>query len=387
MIRFIFITSVSLIVIMSSFGCTDFVEPNQLAFVIGSAIDDAGDGEIEVSHQIVIPSKLNSPAKGGGSSESESFVVISAKGKDIFQASQNIQRKMSRRLMLNHRILIAISEEYFKKNDVSKLFDKLNRDPANNLRDISILIKGGSAKEFLMLKHPLEHLSSIAAGKELQLNGMRSFSSRQLAIEYLSEGIRPLIPVLQIGNSKPNNKEMLPIAVFSGFAVLNKKLKVRGFLDNVEGTRAAWMSGKGTLQGVTIPWKDGNGTLSFRFTHLQRRVQSVRGKDPTHIVLSVKAQAYLLENTTSLDMSDVDNMINVQKYLNEQMQKELQLTMDKVQHWGPDVFGIGEHLHRKYPYWWKLQKDDWDEKFKKTDVSIKANILLRSIGTSGERLK
>jgi hypothetical protein len=238
-----------------------------------------------------------------------------------------------------------------------------------------------------MLQHPLEQLSSIAAGKELLINGMRSFTTRQFIIDSVSEGIRPLVPILQIKNFKVSSKKTNPIAVLSGFAVLNKDLKVNGLLDDVEGSGAVWMAGKGTFQGVTIPWKDGNGILSFRLTHLQRQIHSVSGNDPKRIVLTVKAQAYLLENSTPLDMSEVDNMIDVQKYVNEQIQKELQITMNKVQQWGPDVFGIGEHLHRKYPYWWNSQKADWDEKFKEIDVTVKVNIQLRATGTSGAQIK
>ncbi|WJH37208.1 hypothetical protein N6H14_17115 [Paenibacillus sp. CC-CFT747] len=95
---------------------------------------------------------------------------------------------MSRRLITNHRSIIAISEEYFRRNDVRRLFDKLFRDPANNLRDIIVMIKGSSAKEFIMLKHPIESLSSIGAAKELQINGMSGFSSRQFLIDSFLKG-------------------------------------------------------------------------------------------------------------------------------------------------------------------------------------------------------
>ncbi|MBD2872089.1 Ger(x)C family spore germination protein [Paenibacillus arenilitoris] len=387
MIRFVLLTCVSLLLVMSASGCTDFIEPNQLAFVLGSAIDHAEDGTIEMSYQIVIPSLQGGPSKGESSGDSAPFFVMSAKGKDVFEATQKIQLKMSRRLLTSHRVLIAISEEFFNKNDASKLFDKLSRDPANNLRDIIIMIKGGSAKEFLMIKHPLEQLSSIAAGKELDINGLKGFSSRELIIDSLSRGIRPLMPIIQIEDKKLSGKKTSPIAALSGFAVLNDRLKVKGLLDNNEGSAAIWMQGKGTFQGVTMPWKNGQGTLSFRLTRLERKLRSAPGNDPGHIVLMVKAQAYLLENTTPLDMSEVKNMLEVQKHINEQIQKDLQLTMDKIRQWGPDVFGIGEFLHRQYPYWWKSQKDDWDEKFKTIDVTVKANVRLRSTGTSGAPLE
>ncbi|RED59317.1 Ger(x)C family spore germination protein [Cohnella lupini] len=385
MTRSVLLTIVFLLLVLSSSGCTDFVEPNQLAFVIGTGVDHVEDGTMEVSQQIVIPSQLSGQAESSGNSNS--FVVMSAKGRGIFEASQKIQKKMSRRVMTSHRILNAISEEFLIKNDGRKLFDKLNRDPANNLRDITVLIKGRSAKDYLMLKHPIERLSSISSGKELQINGLRRFSTRQFILDSLSEGIRPLLPVLEIKDFKENDKKTDPIAVLSGFAALNKKLKVKGILDVDESSAVIWMAGKGSFHAITIPWKNGKGILAFRLTHLQRRIRSVHGNDLKRIILTVKAQAYLIENTTSLDMSEVDNMIEVQKYVNEEIQKEFQITMNKVQQWETDVIGIGEHLHRKYPYWWKAQKDDWDDNFKKVQVTVKSNIRLKSVGTSGGQIK
>jgi|GEM_PF-3504479 len=381
MIRFLLRMSVLMLLACAVSGCTDFIEPNQLAFVMGTAVDHADDGEVEVSHQIVIPTQKSGPF--GGSGDSDSFVVMSAKGKNEFEAIHKVQKKMTRRLMPSHRQLIAISEQYFQKDDVSTLFDKLNRDPANNLRDITVLVKGDLAKNFLLLDHPMEHLSSIATGKEMEINGMNRFSTRQFIIDSLSEGTRPLVPVLQIEQVKVRSKETGPIAALSGFAALNKKLKIAGFLNDAEGAGAVWMSGKGTFHAITLPWKNGKDTLSFRLTHLRRRIDSADGHDPQRVVLTVMAQAYLLENTTSLDLSETHYMLEVQKYMNDKIREDLQLTMDKVQEWGSDVFGIGEYLHRSSPYWWKSQKDDWDHKFEDLDVTVRSNVQLRSVGASG----
>ncbi|MEC0270187.1 Ger(x)C family spore germination protein [Paenibacillus anseongense] len=374
------LTCLSIIIILLCTGCTDFVEPNQLAFVIATGIDHAEDGEIEISHQINITAQAKAASKGGSSSSMDSFIVKSAKGKDIFDAQQKIQRQMSRRLMMNHRLLIAISEEYFNKDNVRIIFDKLGRDPANNLRDVILLIKGGRAKEFLAMKHPMELLSSIASKKELQVNGIKNFSSRQLIIDNLSDGIRSMVPVIQIETSQERSKKSKSTMLLSSYAVLDKELKIKGFMDEVESAQVGWMSGKETKQGITVPWKDGKGSLSFRMTHLKHHIHSSTAQDTKHIVVTVQADAYLLENTTPLDMSKVDNMIEVQTYMNEQIQKDLQMTMLKVQNWGSDIFGIGEHLHHKYPYWWKSQKDDWDQHFKQTEVTINSNIELKSIG-------
>ncbi|BFT72963.1 Ger(x)C family spore germination protein [Paenibacillus sp. P36] len=387
MIRFVIVISASLTLLLFASACTDFVEPNQLAFVLGTAFDHDEDGQIEISHQICIPSQINGSSKGGGSGDSDGYIVMTAKGRDILDASEKIQKKLSRRLLTNHRVIIAISEEFFSKNEVDKLFDELGRDPANNQRDITVMIKGKSAKDFLMSKHPLEHLSSIAAGKELHINGMKSYSTRQFIIDSSAEEHRTLVPILQIQNTQVSRNKKDPMAVLSGYAVLNNKLKIGGVLDDVEGSQTAWMSGKDGVRVLTIPWKDGKGELSFRLTHLKREISSVGDNDPRQVVLTVKAQAYLLENTTQMDMSEVSNLLEVQKHLNDQLREELQPTLKKVQNWGPDVFGIGAYLHRHYPTWWRTHKEDWDGNFKQLDVTIQANVRLRSIGATGGQIK
>lgn len=377
-------TGLLLLLICAATGCTDFIEPNQLAFVMGTSIDHAGDGMIEVSHQIVIPSQQNGPFGSSGTETTDNFVVVSGKGVDVFEASQNVQRKSTRKLLTSHRVVIAISEEYLQKNDASKLFDKLNRDPANNQRDMILLVKGSDAKAFLLLDHPMEHLSSIAINKEMQINGLFRFSTRQFMIDSLTDGARPILPVVQIERLKSKDNKTTPIAVINGFALLDHQLKIAGHLDDAEGSNAVWLAGKGTYKGVTIPWKDGKGHLSFRLTHLKRRIDTAGGGDSAHFVISVTAQAYLIENTTPLDMSDKrDTMIFVQRYLNERVKRDLQLSVNKAQLFGADVFGIGEFMHRKFPNRWKSLKGDWDEAFRHANVSVEAKIRLRSAGASG----
>ncbi|SFA82054.1 Spore germination B3/ GerAC like, C-terminal [Cohnella sp. OV330] len=387
--RFLLLLPCCLLASIALSACTDFVEPNQLAFVMGTAVDRAEGGLIEVSDQIVIPSQLSGPPnRGGGSSgDAGSSIVMSATGRDVFEASEKIQRKMSRRLMTSHRIMLAVSEAFFNENDAGKLFDKLGRDPANNMRDMTIVVRGGSAKEILMLRHPLERLTSIAAGKELQINGLTKFSSRQLILEHYTDGLRPLLPVLQIEKVRTSSKESTPFAALSGFAVLNKQLRIKGVLDENESAAAVWMSGKGAYQGLTIPWKNGKGLLSFRLVHLKRTIRTRSCGDSKCAELEVKAQAYLVENTTSLDMSQIRNMTDTERYMNAEIQRDFQRTMNKIQQWGPDIFGIGEHLHRHYPYWWKSRQHDWDERFKTLDVTVKADISLISIGSSGGQMK
>jgi Ger(x)C family germination protein len=370
--------------LLSMAGCTDFVEPNQLAFVMGTAVDHAGDGMIEISHQIVIPSQQNGPFGSSGTETTGNFVVVSAKGADVFEANQNVQRKTTRKLLTSHRVVIAISEEFIQRNDASKLFDKLNRDPANNQRDVTLLVKGADAKEFLLLDHPMEHLSSIAIGKEMQTNGLFRFTTRQFMIDSLTAGARPLLPVVQIERLKSKDKKTTPIAVVNGFALLNHKLKIAGYMADKDGANAVWLAGKGTYTGVTIPWKDGEGHLSFRFTHLKRRIGTAGAGDSERIVFTVTAQAYLIENTTPLDMSDKrGTMMLVQRYLNEMVQRDLLLSVNKAQQFGADVFGIGEFMHRKFPERWRSMKNDWDETFRRANVTVEAKIRLRSAGASG----
>jgi spore germination protein KC len=61
----------------------------------------------------------------------------------------------------------------------------------------------------------------------------------------------------------------------------------------------------------------------------------------------------------------------------------LLLSVNKAQQFGADVFGIGEFMHRKFPERWRSMKDDWDETFRRANVTVEAKIRLRSAGASG----
>lgn len=371
-----------LLIICALSGCTDFVEPNQLAFVMGTAIDPAEDGNMEVSYQMVLPTQKNSPIMGESAKDSGSFIVLSAKGRDIFEASQKIQTLTSRRLLTSHRVLVALSDAFLNKDDVRRLFDKLNRDPANNQRDQLVIIHG-SAKQFLKLDHPMEHLSSIATGKEMQINGLKGFSTRQFIIDCISDGQRPLVPLVKISEIQLSQQMKKPLAALGGFVTMNKKLKIAGLLSESEGQDAVWMAGRGTFTGITIPWKEGRGVMSFRLTHLQRSISYAGGSDPGKFTLTVKAHGYLLENTTSFSTSDVDRMIEVESVLNERIAVRLQATLEKTQAAGTDIYGLGDYVHRTQPRWWKAHKDEWDERFKNVEITVKSGVRLRTVGTSG----
>ncbi|MFD0669999.1 Ger(x)C family spore germination protein [Cohnella sp. GCM10027633] len=362
-------------------GCTDFVEPNQLAFVLGTAVDQAEDGSIEISHQIVVPTHKNSPIMGESSQNKGSFIVLSAVGRDVFEASQKIQAMMSRKLITSHRMVIAVGESFFGKNDARKLFDKLNRDPANNQRDVIVVVRG-SAKAFIRLNHPMEHLSSVGVGKELNVNGLTKFTTRQFLIDSISDGQRPIVPMIRYEKTRLSEENAKTLASLSGFAILDKRLKVRTVLNETDGMDAVWMAGKGTTQGMTIPWKDGKGLLSFRLTHLKRRIRSAGSGDPGSVSLTVRAQAYLLENTAGIDTSKVENVIEIQTYLNGKIAERLQAIMDECRRSGTDAYGIGAYLHRTRPGWWKSHKDDWDGQFARLRVEVKSNVSIRSTGTS-----
>ena len=55
--------------------------------------------------------------------------------------------------------------------------------------------------------------------------------------------------------------------------------------------------------------------------------------------------------------------------------------LDKAQHeLKTDIFGFGEHIHRKYPKVWNELKDDWDTEFEKLQVNFIFDTKIKDVG-------
>ena len=135
-----------IIIILITSGCWDRTEINDLAFVMGTSLDLADNGEIRGSVQVAVPITGQGTPRGEGAQGK--FFVVSAVGKNSNEVIQGLQRKLSRRLYYAHRSVVFIGEK-LAKHGIKDILDYFSRDPHSRLRSFIMVVKGGEGREIL----------------------------------------------------------------------------------------------------------------------------------------------------------------------------------------------------------------------------------------------
>jgi spore germination protein KC len=372
-------------------GCWDRKELNERAIWMATGWDAAEDGGVEISGQIVIPANVQTQGGGGGAT-GQGFFTISAKGKNVRDALQNMQAKLPREAFFGQRRVIFLGEE-FAKRGVKDQLDINSRSSDVSLRADLFVIKGGTAKEIMTLANPLEKSPIIATLKEHRESGGRGDKAHlNFLIAANRDGIRPSIPTIEISKSlegKPSGKENSPnpkLLRLAGLSVFDKQLKMKGFLNTEENRNILWVMG--FLEKMTITLKDGDGSKSIDLRKIRSKMEPTFDKNgKPHFTVTLTGDGSLTESNSGLDVSYSDNLRHLEKAFAKQAQAQVQQTINKVQkEYGLDIFGFGEALHQHHPDRWKRLKTNWDQTFAETTITVHAKIKVKQIGMSGPSL-
>ncbi|AZU60053.1 Ger(x)C family spore germination protein [Neobacillus mesonae] len=371
-------------------GCWDRKELNDRAIWLATGWDVAEKGEIEISGQIVIPANVQTQSGGGsGSASGQGFFTISAKGKNVSDAMQNMQTKLPREAFFGQRRVVFLGEE-FAKRGLKGYFDANQRASDVSLRADLFVVKGGKAKDLLRLPNPLEKSPAVSALKEHKQSGGRGDTAY---LKFLTaatrDGIRPSVPSMEISSSiegEKGGKENSPnpkVVRLSGVTVFDRNLKMIGFLNTEENRDLLWVMG--LLKKMTISTTHSKGGASINLTKIDCKIKPIFNQNnQVSFKVILKGEGALQESNSGMDMEYTENLKILNKKFEKIAEKQVQRTIEKVQkEYGQDIFGFGEAVHRKHPIRWKSLKDDWDQTFPKTNISVTAQIKIKRIGMDG----
>lgn len=365
-------------------GCWDRTEINDIAFVMGTAMDLTDDGNILGSVQIAIP-----PSAQGGPGKSrkqEQYFMISAVGKNSSEVIRNLQDKLSRRLFYAHRSVVFVGEP-LARHGIKDVLDHFSRDPRTRLRTFIMVAKGNEGREILKIRYPFEQVPSEAVREmEVSKAGL-GVTIRDLFIAAASEGINPVMGVIEGADpSKGMDDSANKIFRLAGAAVF-KDFKLAGFLNNKETRGLLWVLDKMKIGRITATIPGDNGNVGMVLTDTKRKITAdVRGsKIKIHILLQGNGSLY--ENNTKLDIGQSENLKLVQAALEKSVEDEVQGLLTKAQKkYKVDVIGFGQTIYRDQPKQWKLLKEKWDQQFPEVDVSLTVKITIRDTGMAGPPL-
>ncbi|TMN23232.1 Ger(x)C family spore germination protein [Lentibacillus cibarius] len=359
-------------------GCWDRTEINDLAIVVGVGLDRTDNGKIELSAQIVNPKVVGGAGMngGGGQGGEKPVIVKTATGKTIYDARSKLQERTSRRLFEGHNRVIIIGKALAEAG-IRKHIDFFARFPVPRLR-ANVFFTDGKATDILKVIPSFEDGESAEVARELaKLKIGLNVTTKDLLQQLASTSGDTALPI--ITESKSKLGEGLRV---NGTAVF-KNNKLTGQIDDKVTRGLLWIIDQIQLSAVTIQPKDAEGYISFKLLRSSTELIPTIKNGKWKMTVQITTEDDVAENETKLDMMDPKTIEKLEKQMEKEIDKRIQLVLDEVQTgMEADIFGFGETFERHYPKRWKQAKDKWNEKFPEIEVVIKSDAKIRRPGRS-----
>ncbi|MBW7455596.1 Ger(x)C family spore germination protein [Paenibacillus sepulcri] len=371
---------VLLLIVSNITGCWNLKEPDQLAFIVGAGIDFTKDGQFQLSSQIAIPAGIVGGQDSGGGTKN-SFSVVSATGKNIMDAGQNMQAQLSRSLFYGHRQTILIGQG-MAEHGVSSFIDMFVRNPDSEMRSMVVVVKGGQAKDILAIEPIFDPFNGTTFEREQIAISLRPYYYRHFLADAVSQGTQPLLPAVSLTASKKY--------AYSGAAILNKEegLKLVAFLNAKEAALANWITNRQSSFIITSSMNQADENLSLRLQSLKRLIRVKITGQRIEIDVRLKGKGTVVENNSKLDPAKKEELRLIEDKFSQLAQKSTQQLIEKVQkQYKTDIFGFGESVHRQYPRQWKTIKREWNGTFPQVQVKVQVDIKCKDPGQTSSPIK
>lgn len=363
-------------------GCWSHKEINDIGIVTATGVDLSNDKNLLLSLQIAIPSSMGSTVGNGGNKLSSTYIV-SEKGATVSEAYRNIQAKVSRRLFFSHSRVLIIGEKLAKKG-VKHIIDFQSRYHENRMNSF-IILTPGKALDLLTNLPKLESSSAEKIRELSKIGGGLRVSTQEFWDMILTEGIQPIAPcyVLKEMKGKDHNIKENEGQTINGTALF-KNDKLLGWLDNKQTQGILWIRNEMANGVVTvkIPKEKGGGKISSSIIRAKSKVVPMVKNGKLKISINIKAQMNVMENYSKENLDEVSVIEDLQKRIEAEIKKRVQLTVNKVQKdYKSDIFGFGLAVYKKYPKTWNLiYQKKWENDFPQLVVEVNPSVSVKRVG-------
>lgn len=357
-------------------GCWDRKEINDVAFVLGSAVDREGK-QYRATIQIALPGQMGgvgSKGGGGGTTGKKTWYLESKVGDTIRQANREEQRGTPRTLYFAHRRTFLIGEE-MARDGIEPIMDITARVPQNRLSAF-VMVTKGQASHIISRDAPMEQFPSEML-RELAASSMKTPRTlKHLLNLMLSEGIDPALPlVMAIEGADGGNPVKL-----GGLAVFRNN-KMVGILKNEEAQGALWAMNEAKNPEVLVIPPEGSGHIVVQLQESRTELNpQVKGEEVT-MNIRIRAKGSIMENESNYNLSGTDNVKAIDRLVGGKIEKEVLKAVDVLQHvHHADIIGFGKTLYTKTPNQWDTLSGQWEELYPKVKVTVEADIHIEHIG-------
>ncbi|WP_050184143.1 Ger(x)C family spore germination protein [Domibacillus robiginosus] len=375
-------------------GCWGRMEVQKLDIVSAIGIDAGGDEEENIYHvtvQIINERQVAGTANNSGLSGEMPVVAYSAEGSTILDALRKIEKKSPHELFLAHVQVMLIGEELARTEGLQGLFDSLDRTPYFRGAFPVLLIKNNTAEEALHVTTPLEKLpaSRIVDGLEtLKIQqGEYDMSRADQVINQIQWGGGILVSLQVVGRSEEGSK-MSNIEDISpekkleiGGLGIFKEGKLQDWMDEELSRGVSWINNDLKQTLIRLDCEGKKGGIAIEIDRSRTKVNTKMQNNKPLIELSIRSEGIFDEVQCPIDLTKSKIFDHVEKQLEEEIEREVNVTIAYAKEQKNDIFRFGESINQKDPKAWRGIKENWqDEVFPQTEVKVNVKTYIRRSG-------
>lgn len=375
--------TVVMLLICTSFisGCWDRKEINDIAFVIGIAIDKEKDN-YRSSLQIALPGQsgaTGSEGGGGGTSGDKSWFILSNTAKTFHRTSLEGQKALSRRIYYAHRRTLLIGEDLAREG-VAPMLDLMTRYPLNRFSALPVVTRG-EAYKVMDTDAPIEKFPSEMV-RELCFLNMRNPRSLKTFIDsILSEGVDPFLPIASVADTVPKNwKDTKTNIKMDGLAIF-KKDKLVGMIDKAPADALILAMGEANAPEVMVEAPRGEGDIFIKLNENNSSLHPSVKNDKVKVNIQLYAKGVIVDNESNYGDRREEEILKLNDAIHKKIKSDIEEGIRLVQQkYHADILGIGRSIHQHLPAEWDKMKDRWDIIYPDVEVTVIPHVIIENVG-------
>ncbi|MBY8911341.1 Ger(x)C family spore germination protein [Bacillus sp. YC2] len=353
-------------------GCWDSRNIEDLSLVIGVGLDKPEEENVQVTQQILIPTKASSEQSSSG----ETTKITSTPGETVHQALRTAALK-NRRSFSQHLRVMLFSQNLLKDDiPLDALMNQFIKDNGTR-RSCNVMTVPDQTKDIFTVTDQGEPASNTI----YDLTENNSFTIRMMQpvtlgdiSEKIAAGETFAIP--QVRKVKGGGLEI------SGASIIKNKF----WLANLTPMQVQDMNlFTGTVKGGVTFSKHKGYFLSFEIFSSKYKVKTKYKNGKFKFIVTRFVEGRLSEDWNPKEDSFKQSYIDeIKKTVTRSIHSDVTKFIDYLQHdLKVDITGLGDEVRIHYPDKWRKISSDWDHHFSESDIEFHVKVAIRDFGTKG----
>lgn len=372
-----------LVIMLVLTGCWDRTEVNDLAFITATGIDKLDDNLFQVSVQVPLPSAMGGPSGGGGGTSGNTpYYVDSGVGRNVREANDDMQRRMSREQYFAHRRVIILGEKLASEG-MERSLDLVVEHPESRLSAFMLIAKG-NAIDILTSSPHFEQIPSEAV-RELTKSSLK-INTREIINQLHLPGKDPIIPVVRTVATQNNGQDEKIELQIDGAAIL--KDDVLQFMTNdKEALGIAWLLNRMYEKKLTVSVKEKSELNLIVEDYKLKPSYKVKDKLP-EFTIKLLVDCNLLQNEPDLNLEDAETYSLATRKIEEEIRQQVAGIINHAKSEGVDPYGLGWLVYRHDNKLWEENlSQNWRELLPDIKVTVNVEADITVIHNKGIKIR